>query len=394
MMQKSDTLDNYAQQAHSLQLSRPNVFRKAMMGGTLLAALPGMAFAQGICHQVVNITFAGINNNIPLDLDQDGENELGIIGMNNNYPLVRYPSASFSDIRTINGRPTRLAFGAAISAGQAGMANAGITGFFTRTTYGNWLNTLNDDPVTGYYAFRFRDFNGNMHNGWMQIEVKDKIPGPPYLKLIDWAYETQPNGAITAGATSPTGTCLPLLPIELSAFDAEANENVIQLHWRTESEKDNAGFELQRSENGKDFKNLQFVPGAGTSTEPKEYHFTDKTVRKGQLYYYRLKQTDFNGSFSFSKLVVARPQSGKLEAGEFFPNPAIGQINININLAESNNLQIHLFDPAGQLWRTETRPGNAGEQAISLDTNGLPAGIYFAKIAVDGEQVYRKIVIE
>ena len=387
-------LDNYTQQAHSLKLSRPTVFRKAMIGGTLMAALPGAAFAQGICHQVFNQTFSGNNNNIPLDLDQNGENELGLIGMNSGVPVVRFPSASLSDIRTINGRPTRLAFGAVISAAQPGMGNAPNTGFFTRTTYGNWLNTINANPVTGYYAFRFKDFSGNKHNGWMQIEVKDNIPGPPYLKLIDLAYAIQPNATITAGTNSPSGTCVLFLPIELAAFKAEAIDNDIKLHWRTESEKDNAGFELQRSENAEDFKTLQFVVGAGTSAEPKEYNFTDKAIRKGQVYYYRLKQTDFNGSFSFSKLVVVRPQNGKLEVGEFFPNPANSQIKINISLAESNNLQIYIYYPGGQLMRTETRVGNAGEQEISLDTNSLAAGIYFVKIVMGGEQVYRKIVIK
>ncbi|MBK9399241.1 MAG: T9SS type A sorting domain-containing protein [Saprospiraceae bacterium] len=404
MMERNDKLtgkkatisaiDNYVRQAKSLQHSRPSVFRKALMGGSLLAALPGAAFSQGICHQVFNQTFSGNNNNIPLDLDQNGENELGLIGMNSGVPVVRFPSASLSDIRTINGRPTRLAFGALINAAQPGMANAPNTGFFTRTTYGNWLNTINANPITGYYAFRFKDFSGNKHNGWMQIEVKDKIPGLPYLKLIDLAYAIQPDANITAGATSPSGTYLLFLPIELLAFKAEAIENDIQLHWRTESEKDNAGFELQRSENGEDFKTLQFVAGAGTSAEPKEYNFTDKAIRKGQVYYYRLKQTDFNGSFSFSKSVVVRPQSGKLEVGEFFPNPANSQIKINISLAESNNLQIYLYYPGGQLMRTESRVGNAGEQEISLDTNSLAAGIYFVKIVMGDEQVYRKIVIK
>ena len=91
---------------------------------------------------------------------------------------------------------------------------------------------------------------------------------------------------------------------------------------------------------------------------------------------------------------MVRPQSGKLEVGEFFPNPANSQIKINISLAESNNLQIYLYYPGGQLMRTESRVGNAGEQEISLDTNSLAAGIYFVKIVMGDEQVYRKIVIK
>ena len=52
----NSVFDNYTRQAHSLQLSRPSVFRKALMGGSLLAVLPGAAFAQGICHQAVSYT--------------------------------------------------------------------------------------------------------------------------------------------------------------------------------------------------------------------------------------------------------------------------------------------------------------------------------------------------
>lgn len=87
----------------------------------------------------------------------------------------------------------------------------------------------------------------------------------------------------------------PPLPVELITWQAIAGEEAIQLHWVTASERNNTGFQVERSENGRDFEKIAFVAGAGTSTEKHTYQLEDKNVRAGQAYFYRLQQVDYDG---------------------------------------------------------------------------------------------------
>ena len=79
------------------------------------------------------------------------------------------------------------------------------------------------------------------------------------------------NGAFTISATMP-----PPLPVELINFKAIADKDAIQLHWATASEHNNAGFQIERSENGRDFEKIAFIAGAGTSAEKHNYQLEDK----------------------------------------------------------------------------------------------------------------------
>ncbi|HLG33064.1 MAG TPA: hypothetical protein VI362_08465, partial [Ignavibacteriaceae bacterium] len=95
-----------------------------------------------------------------------------------------------------------------------------------------------------------------------------------------------------------------IIPVELISFTAEVYEQVILLSWSTATEINNSGFEIQRLQNSKierlqDWEKIGFVPGFGTTTEPKSYSFIDEDITTG-IYKYRLKQIDFDGSFEYS----------------------------------------------------------------------------------------------
>ena len=91
----------------------------------------------------------------------------------------------------------------------------------------------------------------------------------------------------------PPGT----IPVELTSFVASVNENSVTLNWTTATETNNLGFEVQRN-SGSDYQAIGFVTGNGTTTETQEYSFTD-IVTTGS-YSYRLKQVDYDGTFSYS----------------------------------------------------------------------------------------------
>ncbi|MEN0045571.1 MAG: T9SS type A sorting domain-containing protein [Bacteroidota bacterium] len=170
------------------------------------------------------------------------------------------------------------------------------------------------------------------------------------------------------------------LPVELQSFKTEARKEHIALTWTTASEVDNSHFEVERSEDGKVFKKIGRVEGNGTTLEEKSYAYDDRQVLAGQIYYYRLKQVDFNGDFEYSAI-----QSAKLEEQDsdfkIYPNPASGSERLRLVLETANGkLRFQVLDVYGKVVKEVERDFLSKEKAVlTLDTSDIPAGIYFIK---------------
>ncbi len=109
------------------------------------------------------------------------------------------------------------------------------------------------------------------------------------------------NDAFVARLSIPSS-----LPITLSAFTArEVNNTVVQCDWTTSAEINNDFFTIERSKDATTFDSIGMLDGAGNSTSDLFYHFVDENPLMG-IAYYRLKQTDFDGHFTYSDTVTAR----------------------------------------------------------------------------------------
>jgi hypothetical protein len=167
------------------------------------------------------------------------------------------------------------------------------------------------------------------------------------------------------------------------------------LQWTTASEENNAGFEVERSENGKEFKKIVFVQGSGTTLEAQTYQFADQTPRKGKTYYYRLRQVDFDGKFEYSDIVTAQIISDKIEVSELAPNPVSGnQAQLNVALPSVGKVSLQVFDVTGKLLQNNLQDLAAGAHTLNVEVAGLAAGTYFVKLTTNGENVYRKLIVE
>ncbi len=162
------------------------------------------------------------------------------------------------------------------------------------------------------------------------------------------------------------------LPVELTAFSAQQLQHGALLQWTTASELNNDYFTLEKSKNGFDFENLTIIKGAGKSVTQRQYEFMDKVPFKHKTYY-RLKQTDFNGQYSYSKIVVVYQQNeDKLEV---YPNPAS-----NSGLVEVNKMgSFIIFNKLGVIVVRAT-------DTDQLDISMLAAGVYILK-SITGETV-------
>lgn len=140
--------------------------------------------------------------------------------------------------------------------------------------------------------------------------------------------------------------CATPLPIELLSFTATYQSPNVHLKWITETEINNDFFTIERSDNAVDFRNLMMVDGAGNSTQRLYYSAIDAQPLKG-ISYYRLKQTDYDGRFSYSETVAVRIKS--TNAFSVYPSLlAPNQQGLIISIPENEDAVIRIFDPAGK----------------------------------------------
>ena len=181
------------------------------------------------------------------------------------------------------------------------------------------------------------------------------------------------------------------LPIKLISFTAKAQQNQVQLTWKTSSETNSAGFEIERSENGKDFTKIGYVKSEannGNSNESLGYNFIDQTPPPGvgatdaSGLFYRLKQLDLNGKFEYSKIKFVKIE-GK-DAISIYPNPTTDFINIETFGQKIKSIE--LLDARGSVFYIENKAVD------KIDLSNKPTGFYFLKIEdVEGKIVVRKI---
>jgi hypothetical protein len=169
-----------------------------------------------------------------------------------------------------------------------------------------------------------------------------------------------------------------VLPIELTAFDVQITEgSKNHLTWSTASEKNNQGFEVERSADGVKFEKIGFVKGNGTSSETKQYTYEDYRLSSA-VTYYRLKQVDFDGTFTYSKVVSVVGEGGtKLKA---YPNPVATVLMLE-TAVKGNYEVINL------LGQTVLR-GQATAQMI--DVSALPQGNYILKVGSEQVKFFKQ----
>jgi hypothetical protein len=163
-------------------------------------------------------------------------------------------------------------------------------------------------------------------------------------------------------------TCRTLLPVELTYFKANYNFPFAHLTWRTESELNNDRFEIEKSVDGLNWKYISNIKGKGTTNVPQDYAFIDEEIIE-HITYYRLKQLDFNGEYSYSSIEIVNPYNA--ENSLFYPNPANDEIIIT--LPSENEIHYQIIDQLGRTILNGTNP--AGTKNIFVQE--LETGIYF-----------------
>ncbi|NVO01303.1 MAG: hypothetical protein HXX09_01240 [Bacteroidetes bacterium] len=164
------------------------------------------------------------------------------------------------------------------------------------------------------------------------------------------------------------------LPISLTKFTASCIGNGVEINWTTASETNNNYFTIERSIDAQSWEAIKTINGAGNSNHSINYLFTDKNSINGKSYY-RLKQTDFDGKFTYSSVVNVNCQSESSAEIIAYPNPAEYNVYFHILLPKKENVILNVYDVMGQkVFSTEISVD--GMQNYQLDLDGFANGNY------------------
>ncbi|MCK4664732.1 MAG: T9SS type A sorting domain-containing protein [Bacteroidales bacterium] len=189
-----------------------------------------------------------------------------------------------------------------------------------------------------------------------------------------------------------------VLPIELIVFYVVQNFNSAIIKWSTASEINNDYFTIEKSVNGVDFETVEIYPGAGNSNVINNYQITDFNPYSG-ISYYRLKQTDFDGNYSYSDVFSFNYNLTNTQLKlTTYPNPALVNENINIKIegiSSTEMVELRIINQTGvlvyskQLFVSDINMNNNIELA-----NNLEKGIYFLIIQTSNNYIYKKIIVK
>lgn len=171
-------------------------------------------------------------------------------------------------------------------------------------------------------------------------------------------------------------TAATVLPVRLIHFTGFLEDKSVLLSWRTATETSNDFFSIERSADGRNFTETGRVQGRGTTTEPQNYRFSDDNPLPG-LNYYRLRQVDFDGQFSYSKVVSV--QVGGASGARLYPSPATDFLTIQMEKPALENTVWEIFDLAGRL--LQSGEFLAENPDFQINVAALPEGLHHLRLS-------------
>jgi len=238
---------------------------------------------------------------------------------------------------------------------------------------------LKVDLLGGSKSFQVGASNATLSDSYV-------LAGPGTIRVSGTANRADEIITYTSSSVGCIN-CSSSLPVELVRFEASKTEEYVICNWETASEINCDYFTIERSSNGVDFYPIGQMDGAGTSNQPHTYTLYDSSPISEGISYYRLTQTDFDGTITYSET-----KSVNFSANSdvtIVPNPSNGTFRVIAKNLDVTTLSMHnLF---GQLVLPTTV--NQLEEEIVLQFSELPVGIYFVTYEQNGKLVTEKVIV-
>ncbi|NDK54445.1 T9SS type A sorting domain-containing protein [Pontibacter fetidus] len=230
----------------------------------------------------------------------------------------------------------------------------------------DWLDDDDFNGIQNFLQFGHKYYHDTNGNGI--VDLFD--PANSGTAVV---YQLNANNKMNyrdAGVVTP-------LPVSLVSFQGKLNADGVMLKWVTASEKDNDRFEIERSADGKTFKTIATVKGAGTSNSKLNYSYLD-TVLPLTIVYYRLKQVDMDGTFVYSRTVTVQPapHTGK-SLVTLYPNPATENVNLDLRLLPQGDYTVTIVSMDGRVVNRYQLQSGVNHQ---VEIGHLAAGKYIIRV--------------
>lgn len=244
----------------------------------------------------------------------------------------------------------------------------------------------------GVKNIRIYQYHGSSASGKPGTYSGNSIEIDPIDTNIKWNRGTQ-QWEITFDVSGFSGFFLSsagnkILPIKLISFSGVKDGPNAIMKWQTAEEINTDRFELQKGNDGKVFATIAVIKAKGGSNLSSFYNYTD-LIGKNEIYYYRLKMIDKDGSFVYSRIVDIRQENSSLFI-RIFPNPTRNYITIEHD--KSINSTFRILDITGRIIKVVAVPNN--ETKTVINTKGISPGIYKLQWNSDILSVSKNLLIE
>lgn len=273
--------------------------------------------------------------------------------------------------------------------------------YFGGVDHGEWMFSDITNAGAGTYAVQV----------WPQDD--NYITAPIWSITKDNSFQGTANqcgpspvalsrGGFTGFSLNPSefNVAAPLsaLPIELIDIRAEGIEDHITVTWNVGSEQNVSHYELERSEDGMSYEHIANVAANGLLNTFQTYSYDDYDVRYFQLYYYRVRSVDFNGSYDYTPSVVAsiqREMDGFDENSvSVYPNPSQDDFVVSILSNDNRTIQMSIYNVIGQIIQTKQVYVPEGNTAIKINAEEWAVGVYNIELrdSESGKVINKRII--
>ena len=287
-------------------------------------------------------------------------------------------NGSFTPIVVTNSSPSSDYFDVRVENGVSPSGAGTTTDFVNKTWLFQEVNAF-ADRLSFQFFWNAGDEQSNFdrsmcwgahHNG-SNWDVGPTLFAASFINIFGVAqYEVQRANLATFGALTVASDGL--LPVELTAFSAQATDKGHLLKWNTASELNNSHFEIEYSSDGSHFTTIGEVKGYGTTQAENSYSWLHQTETEFSIHYYRLKQVDFDGQYTYSDIVVLEHTISDRAVYHIYPSLASDQLHIRIPSESRRINQMSIFSIDGhQVWQYPLAAGDQIDVPISHWANGM-----------------------
>ena len=254
-------------------------------------------------------------------------------------------------------------------------------------------NGVNARSLSWFVANGGNHGDNNLYNGITTGSRADLLAA--ICDVANWqtdettTYDISPGGSNFSGVAPQFTITGSTLPVSWETFTAMLQHQDLLLKWTTQSEPDNRYFTVQHSVDGSSWTDLGELAAQGREAAGSSYQFLHRSPGIG-MHYYRLRQTDIDGRFTYSSILTATvPSSMGLRV---YPNPGRKQVTISTGNSITL-LQLRLYNSSGQLIKNISNARLSGGQ-YQLDTSQLPVGWYLIQVLTHDRAETIRLTIE